>query len=576
MLKDGVFGMDAFESPSSAASQGESPDNRLTRRTIFILLVYGVTILGANLGGRVLTYHETLFAQPAREMIQSGDWIVPTMCGVPSCHKPPVTYWTIAVAMAMFGSDSEIVVRLPILAATLAVALLVAWLTARWHGNRAGLWAGMVQLSCFYVLMQGRLAESDMLFCLAISAAMVLFASSVLTASVSNPGRWRAWLFYGLVGIAFLIKGPLGVALIGWGVLLFVAWQRHARGFWFLMSPVGWIIALAVGLSWPFAAYLQHPGIVDDWYMHNIGRFNGDIGGQKPPFFYFYTTPLLLLPWTPFAFAGLRLLWSEDKQEHTRSRLLACWFLAGFALLSLSAWKHKHYLIPLLPPLSVFAGYAMARFQLQSPSSWLRNRSAVLAGLLVVSGLVGAAACWQIRPDLAGQLSLLIAFIVIGLAVVLWLEKKGSRSPQPAVLFATTWLIAVGVHFLVMPAFDSYRDQTLFASKVNAQVGDQTLQIVALPENQIVYYLDSPMVREDDPKTFAEQIAQSQQPVLVLGPKYLAEELSGVASVQVLEQSPTIRKIMTERERITLLRIEPHPAAELPTVGARKPNSLTR
>lgn len=568
MLKDGVFGMDASKTPLADALPGPDAAFRLRLSTVAWLTLFGATILGANLGRRVLTYHETLFAQPAREMLHSGNWIVPTMCGIPSCHKPPVTYWTLAASMGILGGDSEWIVRLPIVLATIGVALLIALVTTRWHGQRAGFWAGVVQLSSFYVLMQGRLAESDMLFCLAITSAMTVFAVAVIDGPAARmQGRWLAWLFYALVGVAFLVKGPLGGALIGGGVLAFNAWRRQWSEFAFLLSPVGWTIALAVALSWPVAAYLQYPAIVDDWYMHNIDRFAGAMGGQKPPFFYWYMVPLMILPWTGFAVDGV--VRRRQSSGAVLNQFLVCWFIAGFALLSLSGWKHKHYLIPILPPFSVFAGLSLANFEL-SPANGRFRRFAIGASIAVLAvGVVGVGAVFHVKPSLAAPLTALIALAVLGVLAAVWLEVTGGRRLMPGVLAATTWCIAIGVHFLIMPAFDSYRDQTLFAREVNQQTANETIQLVGLPENQIVYYLASPMVREDDPDAFVQRVEEATAPLVILGPKHLAESLQAIGTVEVLNQAATIRKIMTEDERLTLMRFHP-----LATANRRRSNAV--
>lgn len=542
--------MDAFDS----SLQPQNDPRTLTLGQSVLLLLFGVVVLGANLGGsRVLTYHETLFAQPAREMVRSGDWIIPTICGIPSCHKPPMTYWVLAAAMCVFQSESEWVVRLPILLATLATALIIAHCTARWHGRQAGFWAGLVQLSSFYVLMQGRLAESDMLFCLAITSAMIVFAIGTLHAS--SKARFLAWVYYGLIGIAFLIKGPLGIALIGGGSCLFLAWERQKDVLRFLLSPTGWMITAIICVSWPIAAYLKYPAIVDDWYMHNIDRFNGGIGGAKPPLFYFYMTPLMLLPWTPFAIAGL---WHRDAETQPFRRLLLCWFAAGFVLLSLSVWKHKHYLIPLLPPFSVFAGVGLARFRGANSSRFIQAHPLLAPCMVIALGMAGSAASWTLLEDIGRPVLVILAVLTLGLVLAVVLEAQGRRNLLPGTLVGTTGAVAVSVFFLLMPHFDSYVDQTRFAENINHLLPDDTpLQVVALPENQIVYYLDHPLVREDDSQMFLERAVKANSPMFVLAPEHLVDQLQPHASAQVLMQAPTIRKIMTEKERLTLLRIDP-------------------
>src|SRR5215207_3527477 len=99
-----------------------------------IVCAAGFALLLPGLGGgRVLTYHEVCFAQPAREMLANGRWIVPEIAGVVFPDKPPLAHWVAAVSMAVFG-ENEFAVRLPFALAGLALALIIAELaTAVWN-----------------------------------------------------------------------------------------------------------------------------------------------------------------------------------------------------------------------------------------------------------------------------------------------------------------------------------------------------------------------------------------------------------------------------------------------------------
>ncbi len=83
----------------------------LSARSRLVILAFGLSMLLTGLGSRVLTRHETLAAQPAREMLQLGHWIIPTIAGTPRLLKPPTMSWTIAASMALFGRDAEWVAR---------------------------------------------------------------------------------------------------------------------------------------------------------------------------------------------------------------------------------------------------------------------------------------------------------------------------------------------------------------------------------------------------------------------------------------------------------------------------------
>ena len=120
-----------------------------------IVALAGLMLLTPALGSRVLTYHEVCFAQPAREMLATGRWIVPEIAGVVFPDKPPLAHWTVAASMAVFG-ESEFAVRLPFALAGVALASVVAEIGFVFWGPLVGVLAGLVQLTCYYTLLQSR------------------------------------------------------------------------------------------------------------------------------------------------------------------------------------------------------------------------------------------------------------------------------------------------------------------------------------------------------------------------------------------------------------------------------------
>ena len=497
---------------------GTGRGGRLGRASVLGLLAYGLTLLGIGLGStRVLTFHEANFAQPAREMVHTGQWLLPRTVGVLNTHKPPLTTWAIAGAMKLFGSEAEWVCRLPGVLAAVAVALIVAALASRWSGPRVGLISGLVQLTCFYVLMQARLAEADMLLCLWVTVAMACFC----VFNTDNKGSKRpylAWIFFAALGLSFMTKFAVGPALILGACALYVMVSRQWSALRFFASPLGWAVLLAVSLPWPILAYLRAPEVLEAWRQHNLGRFAGQMGtgtGVGGWAFYLYMAPLLLLPWTPWAvyevYAGIK----TRTRPSRRTLLLGAWFLAGLAVLSLSAWKAKHYLIPAMPPLSILAARGLDRDVFQV----CKGRKARLAVGLPAVGLAWLALVWWVNrsyPDFLVQWALLILIIGLLVCLALALGYLGKAMSVLCVLFAACWIAGVGGQIWVIRAFDSYRVQAEFAGRVNAMApADREILILGLPEDQVIYYLRWPLARSDDPIQWAERASEGSEYFIV-------------------------------------------------------------
>src|SRR5262245_42888519 len=112
------------------------------------LAIAGLALLlyAPYLGAEELHYEEARRALPAREMLASGDWVLPTIWGRPYLAKPPFLYWCIAGLGAARGAIDEVTTRLPSLLATVATAVAILALGARWFSRRAGVAAALCWL----------------------------------------------------------------------------------------------------------------------------------------------------------------------------------------------------------------------------------------------------------------------------------------------------------------------------------------------------------------------------------------------------------------------------------------------
>lgn len=527
-------------------------------RTLLLLIGFGSLVLGVRLGSyRVLTLHEILFAQPAKEMLESGNWIHPTIGGHASDHKPPLTHWSIALAMTLFQSESAWVVRFPNALASVVSTLLIASMVARWRGERIGLWTGLVHSSSLFFLLQGRLAESDMLLCATVTLAYWCFSRGCLDSPVGQDGRrWLPWLFHAACVMAFLTKGPVALVVIFGGCGTFLLWNRDRNGWRFLLDPVGMLVLVVGVVSWPLAALLTRPEILFAWRVHHWDRFLSGLDGHKDPLFYFYNTPYMLLPWTPLAVIGIVFAWRKRKETADKAmfdRLLALWFLCGFAVLSASAFKHKHYLIPILPPLCAWAGLGVEKYRLLPPRHW---ESRLLGGLILILGLVGLGAIYITGPDFKEVAVAAITLATLGFAGAVLLRSRSQGYASLTALFLTVGVVGVSIQGYLMPYFDDYGDQTKLANRINHAIPEnESIYMVDLGETQMVYYLRAPYVR-GSVHELAETLRTSRPPVVhVVGTLGSLPELARFGSVDVLDRCASIRPYMKESEWIVLARI---------------------
>jgi 4-amino-4-deoxy-L-arabinose transferase-like glycosyltransferase len=481
-----------------------SPAPLSVRSARGLVCAAGLALLLPGLGsGRVLTYHEVCFAQPARGMLATGRWLVPEIAGVVFPDKPPLAHWTAALSMAAFG-ENEFAVRLPFALAGMLIALIVAELAIAVFNPLVGVAAGLVQLTSYYTLMQARLAECDILLALAVAAGLAVFAS--VEVLVRKRTLWRCLVLHGCAAAAFLAKGPLGLAFIGMPIVAYLMLERRWSAFVGWLHPTALVVSLVGILGWPIAAVWSQPDILEGWKRHNLDRFSGTLEGDATwPVYYLAMIPLLLLPWTPWTVMGW---WKNRSAPGLREmrRFTLCWVLPGLLVISAASWRHKHYAIPLLPVLSMWTAVGLV--------DWVRpfRRAGGVSPLSSLSG--------SLRSPLATVFGLVIALESFALNVI-------------------------------VPRFDSYAVQTTFARRIAEQVGGETLFVphiptghgvpLALPENQIAFYLPLQV----------RTLPTKDEVTWILAPARMQSEFAGFEPV---DQVDRLRKSMKEGDRLTLFR----------------------
>jgi 4-amino-4-deoxy-L-arabinose transferase-like glycosyltransferase len=348
---------------------------RLSRRLVPAVLV--MTALLLSIGAASLPLFdpdEARFARTSLEMQRSGDLVVPTFEGEPRLVKPPLLHWLQATLFSILGTD-EWVVRLPSIAATLAALLITGWVARRRFGEQGALWATICMATMPLVIVIGRLGTLDALLMLHVWAA-VAYDVDAAPGDVTRP----VWPYGLLLGLAFLIKGPVGVVL----PLLMMLAGRTAAG----RTVAPGLRNLAVGLaSWAL--------VVLPWGLAFIARVGGSTAATlkeevwarffegtahvEPVWYYLPVLPLVCLPWiAPFGFALFRALRLARDPASRTARYLAAAFVAGLVLFSLSRGKIPNYILPLLPVMAMLLSWELAR-ELEQPRKRIRSASLLAA-----------------------------------------------------------------------------------------------------------------------------------------------------------------------------------------------------
>lgn len=313
---------------------------------------------------------EFRYAEIPREMLKTGNWVVPHLDGLRYFEKPVLGYWLNVIAIAVFGENAFAIRFFSAVAAGIS-ALLLFFLARRYAGGYfAGVLTAAVFLTCLEVFAVGTFSDLDSVFCMFLTAAMTLF---FFAHTEDRPWKKACLLVLSGIfcGLAFLTKGFLAFAVPAVTIIPFLIWQRRVRGmFKIVWAPV--VTAALVALPWCLMIYIREK---DFWHYflwtEHIHRLISPKGGQHPePFWYFI--PCILggaFPWTvlvPAVISGLRGTHLGSRGAGSLKdpliRFALCWLLLPFLLFSASRGKLSTYILPCFPPLAILVSTGLLKY----------------------------------------------------------------------------------------------------------------------------------------------------------------------------------------------------------------------
>jgi 4-amino-4-deoxy-L-arabinose transferase-like glycosyltransferase len=383
--------------PQVEAGHGDQRAERVPHwpraRILLIVALYAAAVYLPFLGaGRTMTRHEVIVTLPALQMLKDGNWLVPHYTNHLWVDKPPLVGWITAALFAATGGFSELAARLPAALSAIGLCVLMAGLAYRFLGGAAALLAGLVQATCVYGYMQGRLGEIDMPFTLLVAAAQTVLVWHWGRGEIRLPLPSAA-LFHTLAGLAVLAKGPVAVAFLGATILGFCLIRRTLRPLRVVLWTPAVTCFFVVALWWYVAVWAQvGDAALERWSYNYVDRFSGEHHlGAQTALLYLASIPWLALPCTLVLVIGARRLVRDVRRPGAVfERFLWLWFLAGLIPLLISAFKHKHYAIPVLPPLSILTAKLLAEHLAQVGRRARDCYVGFFAVTVVVLAIVGA------------------------------------------------------------------------------------------------------------------------------------------------------------------------------------------
>ena len=407
----GFMGNQTLAPPTISTISAE-PGARSRRAFLsVIVLIWAVIYIGSMFQPALLDDADTVHAEAAREMVESGDWVTLHINhGFRYLEKAPLMYWCVAASFKFFGVH-EWSARLPIALGVLALLLIAYRLGRRVYGKEGGFYSALALGTGFGPFIFTRILIPDMAVALWLAIGFDFFWTTLEQADASQePSRWACWGIAASMALNVLTKGLIGLVFPIGAIFLFLLLTGNLRHLLRLRLFSSFLAFLLIAAPWHVLAGIRNPAqgeakgffwfyFVNEHFLRYLNkRYPADY--DTVPIVLFWGLMLLwLMPWTAFIVQALRQVpvtlrqWRGGLTQRERGTLLfALWALVVLLFFSFSS-RQEYYVLPGVPGLALLLGGWLAR-ETTSPLDSPERRSGRISSLvLAIIGVLVCAAC---------------------------------------------------------------------------------------------------------------------------------------------------------------------------------------
>jgi len=488
---------------------------------------------------------EPRYAEVAREMYETGDWITPRLGGIEWFEKPALTYWLLAAGYTLFG-DNEFGARFGVAVVATFGALLLYFFGRRARSARFGYLSAAALVTCGLWPGFARGVTCDLTLTVAIEITLLSFF--LWEGKESRAGADRLWYVFCFgLGLATLAKGLVGVVLplmiIAPYLILTGAWRAALRP---RLIIFGALVFLATAAVW-YAPVVARNGreFVNEFFIgHHFQRYLSNKYRHPQPFYFF---PLVAVagsfPWSFYLLSsvgrtlvglwrgqtkvppteGQTLVYSTDRLH----LFLLLWIAAPIVFFSFSWSKLPGYILPVFPAVALMVGRELER--------WWGDESRpsfapFLTAALAAAAGIGAGVLLQRELGMSARDAWLMGSVAV-LAPAVYLGLLFFKGGRVATLYLPVGLamIVVAAAHLVFPGLGNRESlKKLSLTALEAARPYERLVFFINNDQSINFYATLLPLRDDRSELVvawsAEEVALlietgSSQSILVMSPR---------------------------------------------------------
>ncbi|HYP27863.1 MAG TPA: glycosyltransferase family 39 protein [Blastocatellia bacterium] len=417
-----------------------------------LLAVLGVTFFFGLGRLALIGPDEPRYAEVAREMFVSGDYVSPRLCDCLWFEKPVLYYWMASAAYRLFDVG-EFAARFPSAFAATAVMILMFTVFRRLFSLGFAFVVSLVLITSGMIIGFARAATPDMTLTACMSFALIW---GYLFAGASGRARFcYLALCSAAAGLAVIAKGLVGIVLVAAVLFAYLLITRQLTRISWYEPLVGLTVFAAVALAWYAPVTMKHGWhFINDFFIdHHFKRYTVDkYGHPQPVYFYLFIALAGVLPWTFYIIPAVRRSFRLRPRGSRLDSLLTLawlWLLIPLIFFSFSQSKLPGYALPVFPALAIIVGAEVHRAWAGEKTRPLRSAGWITSGLLVALGI--GFVIYMVReaprPGVPGLLLIAAPLVCAALALLALVKGKrnaliaGAPSVVGAIIIATVTLL---------------------------------------------------------------------------------------------------------------------------------------